>query len=39
MLGLLAAPPGQALRRRRGLATRLASPPDWLDGFIAHLAG
>jgi integrase len=22
-----------------GLAARLASPPDWLDGFIAHLAG
>jgi integrase len=21
-----------------GLAARLASPPDWLDGFIAHLA-
>jgi site-specific recombinase XerD len=22
-----------------GLAARLAGPPDWLDGFIAHLAG
>lgn len=22
-----------------GLAARLARPPDWLDGFIAHLAG
>lgn len=22
-----------------GLAARLASPPDWLEGFIAHLAG
>jgi integrase len=22
-----------------GLAARLASPPDWLDGFIAHMAG
>ena len=22
-----------------GLAARLASPPDWLDGFTAHLAG
>lgn len=21
-----------------GLAARLASPPDWLDGFVAHLA-
>jgi len=31
--------PDRAFTAGAGLAARLASPPDWLDGFIAHLAG
>ena len=31
--------PDRAFTAGAGLAGRLASPPDWLDGFIAHLAG
>jgi integrase len=31
--------PDRAFVAGAGLAARLASPPDWLDGFIAHLAG
>jgi site-specific recombinase XerD len=31
--------PDRAFTAGAGLASRLASPPDWLDGFIAHLAG
>ena len=30
--------PDRAFVAGAGLAARLASPPDWLDGFIAHLA-
>ena len=31
--------PDRAFTAGAGLAARLASPPDWLDGFTAHLAG
>jgi hypothetical protein len=31
--------PDRAFTAGAGLAVRLASPPDWLDGFTAHLAG
>src|ERR1700761_7009338 len=31
--------PDRAFTAGAGLAGRLGSPPDWLDGFIAHLAG
>lgn len=31
--------PDRAFVAGAGLAARLASPPDWLDGFTAHLAG
>ena len=31
--------PDRAFQAGAGLAARLASPPDWLDGFTAHLAG
>jgi len=31
--------PDRAFTAGEGLAARLASPPDWLDGFIVHLAG
>ncbi len=31
--------PDRAFTAGAGLAGRLASPPDWLDGFIAQLAG
>jgi integrase len=31
--------PDRAFVAGAGLAARLARPPDWLDGFIAHLAG
>jgi site-specific recombinase XerD len=31
--------PDRAFTAGAGLAGRLASSPDWLDGFIAHLAG
>jgi hypothetical protein len=31
--------PDRAFTAGAGLAARLASPPSWLDGFVAHLAG
>jgi hypothetical protein len=36
---MLAAPPERPFVHGAHLAARLAEPPDWLDGFIAHLAG